>query len=339
MTRKIRWGILGCGKIANKFASDLKWVADAELTAIASRDAGRLASFAKTHAPTHVFDTYEGLVRCADVDVIYVATPHGMHYEHVMLCLQHRKAVLCEKAFALNLAHARAMVEFARKQQVFLMEAFWTKFLPQYEKVMEIIRSGRIGDIKFVQADFGFKASEPKAQRLFDPLLGGGSLLDIGIYPVFLAQSILGKPTQVHAFITPYESGVDEQCAITMKFAGGALAVLSSSFAVDTPVEAMIAGTEGRIVMHTRFHNPTSTVELVMNGEAPAVVDVHREEGFGYQFEARHVNACLLQALTESPVMTHADTLMLMDTLDRVRRTCGIQYGVDAVESNTKIQN
>lgn len=338
MAKKIRWGILGCGKIANKFASDLKLVTDAELTAVASRNPLRAEAFAKTHAPAHTFNTYEALVACADVDAIYVATPHGMHHENVMLCLQHHKAVLCEKAFALNLAQAREMIEFARKQQVFVMEAFWTKFLPQYEKVAELIRAGRIGEVKFIQADFGFKAPEPKAQRLFDPVLGGGSLLDVGIYPVFLAQSILGKPTQVHAFITPYESGVDEQCAMTMKFAGGALAVLSSSFAADTPVEAMIAGTEGRIVMHTRFHNPTATVELVIGKDAPVMLDIPREEGFGYQFEARHVNACLHKGLTESPVMTHADTLTLMDTLDRVRRTCGIQYGVDAIESNANLK-
>ena len=329
MSDKIRWGILGCGKIANKFASDLKLVQEAELKAIASRDRTKLESFASEHRPAVVFDSYEGLVRCADVDAIYVATPHGMHYEHVMLCLQHRKAVLCEKAFALNLAQARAMIEFARKQKVFLMEAFWTKFLPQYEKVMEIIASGKIGDVRLIQSDFGFKAPEPKAQRLFDPLLGGGSLLDIGIYPLFMAQTILGKPTQVHAFITPYESGVDEQCVMTMKFAGGALAVLSSTFAVETPVEAMIAGTEGRIVMRNRFHNAVATVEVVLGRGEPEVVEVHREPGFGYQFETRHVNECLAKGLTESPVMTHAETLMLMETLDRVRKTCDIRYGVD----------
>jgi predicted dehydrogenase len=231
---------------------------------------------------------------------------------------------------ALNLANAREMVELARKQSVFLMEAFWTKFIPQYEALMEIIRSGRIGEVKFIQADFGFKAPEPKAQRLFDPSLGGGSLLDIGIYPVFLAQSILGKPTQVHAFITPYESGVDEQCAMTMKFAGGALAVLSSTFAVDTPVEAVIAGTAGRVMMRNRFHNAMGNIELVMDREEPQTIEVHREPGFGYQFEIRHVNECLWKGLTESPVMTHADTLMLMETLDRVRKVCGVTYAVDA---------
>lgn len=339
MSKKIRWGILGCGKIAKKFAADLLHVADAELTAVASRDALRGASFAKEFRSLHVFESYEALVQCADVDVIYVATPHGMHYENVMLCLQNRKAVLCEKAFALNLVHAREMVDFARKQKVFLMEAFWTKFLPQYEQVMALINAGRIGEVKFIQADFGFKAPEPKAQRLFDPALGGGSLLDIGIYPVFLAQSILGKPTQVHAFITSYESGTDEQCAMTMKFANGALAVLSSTFAVETPVEAVIAGTEGRIVMRNRFHNAMATVELVIGRQEPVEINVQREDGFGYQFEARHVNECLRQGLTESPVMTHADTLMLMETLDRVRATCGVRYNVDAAESTSKFKD
>ena len=329
MSKKIKWGILGCGKIANKFASDLKLVEDAELAAIASRNPEKLATFSREHRPAQAFDTYEALVNCADVEAIYVATPHGMHYDHVMLCLRNGKAVLCEKAFALNLAQAREMVEFARKQKIFLMEAFWTKFLPQYQKVIDIIRSGKIGEIKLIQSDFGFNAPEPKAQRLYDPLLGGGSLLDIGIYPVFLAQSILGKPTQVHAFITPYESGVDEQCVMTMKFAGGALAVLSSTFAAETPVEAMIAGTSGRIVMRNRFHNATGTVELVTGREDVRLIDVPREAGFGYQFETRHVNECLRSGLTESPVMTHADTLMLMETLDRIRKVCDVRYGVD----------
>lgn len=334
MAQRIRWGILGCGKIANKFASDLRLVEDAELTAIASRNPSKLETFSREFGPARVFGAYEDLVTCAEVEVIYVATPHGMHHDHVMLCLRNGKGVLCEKAFALNLAHAREMVDFARKRKVFLMEAFWTKFLPQYETVMEIIRSGKIGEVKLIQADFGFKAPEPTAQRLFDPELGGGSLLDIGIYPVFLAQSILGKPTQVHAFITPYESGVDEQCAMTLKFAGGALAVLSSTFAVETPVEAVIAGTEGRIVMRNRFHNAMGTVELVMGRDAAEVIEVHREGGFGYQYETRHVNECLRKGLTESPVMTHADTLMLMETLDRLRKVCGVTYSVDAQTSS-----
>jgi predicted dehydrogenase len=329
MAKKIRWGILGAGRIARKFASDLALVSDVELAAVSARNPEKLETFSKEFHARLSFSSHEDLANCAEVDAIYVATPHGLHYRHVMLCLKHGKAVLCEKAFALNLGQAREMVELARAKNVFIMEAFWTKFLPQYQKVMEIIAAGTIGEVRMIQADFGFRAPEPKAQRLFDPALGGGSLLDIGIYPVFLAQSILGKPTQVHAFITPYDSGVDEQCAMTMKFAGGALAVLSSTFAVDTPVEAVIAGTAGRIVMRNRFHNALATIELVLGKEEPRIIEVHREEGFGYQFEARHVSECLRKGLTESPVMTHADTLMLMETLDRVRKTCEVRYDVD----------
>ena len=147
MSQKIRWGILGCGKIAAKFASDLTLVDDGELTAIASRDAVKLESFSQKYKPALVFYSYVEMLESPRVDAVYVATPHGLHYEHVMLCLQHNKAVLCEKAFALNLAQAREMIDLARKKKIFLMEAFWTKFLPQYEKVMDIMRWGRIGEV------------------------------------------------------------------------------------------------------------------------------------------------------------------------------------------------
>jgi predicted dehydrogenase len=330
MSKKIRWGILGCGKIANKLAADLKLVADAELVAVGGRDEARASAFAGTFGVQFVFNSYESLVASPAVDVIYVATPHGFHYEHVMLCLKHKKAVLCEKAFALNTRQLKEMIHYARQQKVFLMEAFWTKFLPQYQEVMRMISAGTIGDIKLIQADFGFKAPEPKAQRLYDPLLGGGSLLDIGIYPVFIAQAILGKPVAIQAMITPFDTGVDEQCVVTMKFANGALAVLSSTFAADTPVEAMIAGTNGRIHMRTRFHNPTGVIELVNKDEVKEI-EVVREDGFGYQFEARHVGECLRQGLTESPVMRHDDSLLLMNTLDRIREVAGITYAADSV--------
>jgi predicted dehydrogenase len=329
MDKIIRWGILGAGKIANKFASDLKHVTDAELVAIASRDQAKSKAFASQHGVRLIFNDYESLASSPEVDVIYVATPHGFHRDHVMVCLQHKKAVLCEKAFALNSKQLSEMIAFARKQNVFLMEAFWTKFIPQYVAVMKIIQSGEIGEIKMIQADFGFKAPEPKAQRLYDPALGGGSLLDIGIYPVFLALSVLGKPTEIQAMMTPYDTGVDEQCAMTLKFSNGALAVLSSTFAADTPVEAVISGTEGRIYMRDRFHNPVGSIELVKDKESGKIVDVRREGGFGYQFEARHVGDCLRIGLTESPVMRFQDSILLMETLDRIREACGIKYKVD----------
>jgi predicted dehydrogenase len=214
----------------------------------------------------------------------------------------------------------------AREQRVFLMEAFWTKFLPQYQKVRALIDEGTIGDIKWIQADFGFHAGVPVPQRLIEPELGGGSLLDIGIYPLFLAQSLLGKPTGIQASITRYPTGVDEQCLMSLKFSSGAVATLSSTLACDTPVEAVIAGTKGRILMKNRFHNSTCQLELVIGKEAAQPVEVYRETGYGYQFEARHVGECLRKGLTESPVMTHADTLEMMETLDRIREACGIKY-------------
>lgn len=329
MADKVRWGILGCGKIAHKFASDLSFTGNGVLTAVASRQAENAKEFASQHGASYFFASYDELVCNNEVDVIYVATPHGFHHEHVMLCLRNKKAVLCEKAFALNLTQASEMIALAKQERVFLMEAFWTKFLPQYNKVMELIATNVIGEVKWLQADFGFQAPAPPAQRLFDPLLGGGSLLDVGIYPVFLALSVLGKPHAIQAAIIPFETGVDEQCVINFSYAGGAVASLSSSFAVDTPVEAVIAGTKGRILWRNRFHNAISEIELVLDKNPPVKIDVIREGGYGYQFEARHVGECLQQRLIESPVMTWQDTITLMETLDAIRRVCGIHYPVD----------
>lgn len=326
---KIRWGILGCGKIANKFAADLRLVKDAELVAIASRNPKKIAAFTAEFAVPLVFHTYEELAASPDVDVIYVATPHGFHRDHTLLCLQQKKAVLCEKAFALNTYQVQDMIAAARKHNTFLMEAFWTKFLPQYQKVSTLIKSGDIGEVRLVQADFGFRAEKPTPQRLHDPALGGGALLDVGIYPVFLALSFLGKPVEVKAVMKPYPSGVDEQIAMTLAFENGALANLSATFAADTPVEATIVGTTGYIRMSNRFHNATSLITMVKDKQPPQTIEVHREEGYGYQFEARHVNSCLNKGLTESPVMCHADSLLLIETLDRIRKSCGIRYEAD----------
>ncbi|WP_276370321.1 Gfo/Idh/MocA family oxidoreductase [Chryseolinea sp. H1M3-3] len=332
MVQKIRWGILGCGNIANKFAADLKWVDDAELVAVASRSQQKAMDLATKYGVRHAFDSYEALVTCPDVDVVYVATPHGLHHEHVLLCVNHKKAVLCEKAFALNAHLAKEMIQAAKKNQVFIMEAFWTKFLPQYQKIVSLIRSGEIGDVKMIQADFGFKAVAPLNKRLYEPALGGGALLDIGIYPVFLAISLLGKPSEIVASMKPFPSGVDQQIAIILKFESGVLANLSATFEAVTPVEATIAGTEGYIRMTNRFHNAVGNVALIKNAEHIDIGAIHREVGYGYQFEARHVGECLRKDLLESPIMSHADTMLLMETLDSIRVACGIRYPVDEMK-------
>jgi len=327
---KIRWGILGCGRIARKFAADLRLVADAELTAIASRNKETLELFAKDFPCKHLHNGYEALAANEEVDIIYVATPHSHHYEHTMLCLNHNKAVLCEKAFAINRRQASEMIKTAREKKVFLMEALWTKFLPHYKKLQELLQQKTLGDIKSVLVNFGFKTSDKSPQRLFDPLLGGGSLLDIGIYNVFMTLSILGKPDVIEANMIAAPTGVDEQIAVLFKYNNGAMAQLFSSFVTNLPTQAEINGTEGCITLTTRFYEPSTTIQL--SKKIPyerEVIAVEKEAGFGYHYEARHVNQCLKKGLIESPVMTHADTLLLMEILDRVRNKARIEYPAD----------
>ena len=327
---KIRWGILGCGRIARKFAADLRLVADAELVAIASRNKETQELFAKDFPCKHFHNSYEALAANKEVDVIYIATPHSHHHEHTMLCLNHDKAVLCEKAFAINSRQAIEMIRTAKEQKVFLMEALWTKFLPHYKKLQELLEQKTLGDIKSVLVNFGFKTSDKSPQRLFDPLLGGGTLLDIGIYNVFMTMSVLGKPDSIEATMTPSLTGVDEQIAILFKYNSGAMAQLFSSFVTNLPIQAEINGTQGNITLTTRFYEPSATIQLYrqLPGEKE-IIAVEKEAGFGYQYEARHVNECLKNGLVESPVMTHADSLLLMEILDSIRKKARIEYPAD----------
>ena len=327
---KIRWGILGCGRIARKFAADLRLVADAELVAIASRNKETLELFAKDFPCKHFHNSYEALAANKEVDVIYIATPHSHHHEHTMLCLNHDKAVLCEKAFAINSRQAMEMIRTANERKVFLMEALWTKFLPHYKKLQELLEQKTLGDIKSVLVNFGFKTSDKSPQRLFDPLLGGGTLLDIGIYNVFMTMSVLGKPDSIEATMTPSLTGVDEQIAILFKYNSGAMAQLFSSFVTNLPIQAEINGTQGNITLTTRFYEPSATIQLYrqLPGEKE-IIAVEKEAGFGYQYEARHVNECLKNGLVESPVMTHADSLLLMEILDSIRKKARIEYPAD----------
>jgi predicted dehydrogenase len=319
MNQTIRWGILGCGKIARKFASDLQWVRDAKLVAIGAREQSTADAFAKDFPVEYKHNSYKALAENFEVDVIYIATPHALHYEHVMLCLQNKKAVLVEKAFAINYSQAKQMIDFAKSQQTFLMEAFWTRFLPHYLKVKEMVEQGKVGAIQYINAEFGFK-----------PILGGGSLLDVGVYPVFLALDILGKPDQIQASMVPAPSGVDEQCSIQFKYNNGAMANLFSSFATNLATGADIAGDQGRLRLTHRFHGPTTKLEFY-----PGVVDskqtiaFEKAKGNGYEYEAQHVTDCLKKGLTESPLRTHIDTLILTQTLDQIRSMVGIRYPAD----------
>jgi len=329
--KTIRWGILGAGRIARKFASDLKFVENSELIAVGSRTKASAEEFNKEFPVKFTHDNYEALAQNPEVDIIYIATPHNLHYENTLLCLEHNKAVLCEKPFAINARQATEMINAAKEKKVFLMEALWTKFHPHFIKTQEMIRQGQLGEIRSVLVNFGFKPWPPIPARLFDPALGGGTLMDIGIYNVFIALSVLGKPDHIDAVITPASTGVDEQCAILLRYNNGALAQLFSTFSSNLATEADISGTNGRIRLTSRFYEPSTTVEFYPDrADSKKIIAVEKEAGFGYQYEARHVNDCLRNGLTESPVVTFADTLLMMETLDVIRAIAGIHYQADA---------
>ncbi len=328
--KTIRWGILGCGKIARKFAADIKFVKNAELIALGAREQSTADAFAKDFPAKYRHNSYQSLVENQEVDAIYVATPHAFHHEHTLLCLRHGKAVLCEKAFAMNLGQAKEMIGMARQQKVFLMEAFWTKFLPHYQLMKKMIAEGKIGKVQSVIANFGFIPAPPFAPRLYDPQLGGGSLLDIGVYPVFHALDILGRPNEVEAKMTPSDQGTDSQCAIQFYYRDGAFAQLFSTFTSNLSTGSDISGDQGRLRLTHRFHGPTTNLEYY-----PDVVDscqqipFEKALGNGYEYETQHVTDCLLKGLTESPVMKHEDTLLLMETCDRIRAKAGLSYPAD----------
>jgi predicted dehydrogenase len=328
--KKVRWGILGCGRIARKFASDLQFVTNGELIAVGAREQATANAFAKDFPAKYVHGSYQDLVNNPEVDVIYIATPHAMHHEHALLCLKHKKAVLCEKAFAITYREAKEMIDFALQQNTFIMEAFWTRFLPSYQKAKQLIAEGKVGTIKYVYAEFGFKPTSPFPSRLYDPLLGGGALLDIGVYPIFVALDILGKPDVIDAAMTPASTGVDEQCAIRFQYKDGAIANLFCTFAANLASGGDIAGDQGRIRFTHRMHGPTTRLEYY-----PGMVDTREEvsfeqaKGSGYEYEAQHVGECLQNGLIESPILTHSKTLLMMETLNIIRAKAGIRYPAD----------
>ncbi|RYY22323.1 MAG: Gfo/Idh/MocA family oxidoreductase [Chitinophagaceae bacterium] len=328
--KTFKWGILGAGRIARKFASDLKYVEGARLYAVGARTRESAHAFATEFPGMRDYEGYEALVNDPEVDAIYVATPHGLHHEHVLLCLNHKKPVLCEKAFAINLREAREMVDISRRNNVFLMEAFWTKFLPHYQKMRSLIDEGKIGKIRSVLVNFGFKPYDPIPERLFDPALGGGTLLDIGIYNVFLALSLLGRPDEIFSSAELTPGKVDTQCSVIFKYAGGEMAHLFSSFHSELSNEGDICGEHGRIRLGTRFFAPDTSIEYYSGKpDTGEMIPFDKEPGYGYQYEARHVQDCLEKGLPESPVMSLDDTLLQMETLDRIRKSAGIVYPHD----------
>lgn len=320
----VRWGILGTGKIASALAATLATMSDGRVVAVGSRTQQSADDFAERYGIERAHGTYDALIHDGEVDALYVAVTNELHAALTVAGLNAGKAVLCEKPLALNVGQAVEMVDTARREGRFLMEAMWMRFQPFFRKLKDLIEGGRIGEVLWVQADFGIPASADPEHRLFNPALGGGSLLDLGIYPISFAHALLGEPEEVAAIAAAADTGVDAQVGILLRHRGGAVAVLSSSLVADTGVEAIVAGSKARIRVHSPFHH-SPLLSVSRRGETVEVFDVGYE-GSGYRFEVEEVHRCLGQGLVESPRMPLGDSLSVMRIMDKVREQVGVRF-------------
>lgn len=327
MTTRFRWGILGPGNIAAKFAAGVAALDDQEVTAVGSRTQASADRFADRFAIVRRHVGYEGLATDPNVDAIYVATPHNFHREHTLLALRNGKHVLCEKPFAINAAEAKEMVAVARRQKLFLMEAMWSRFLPILVEARTLIAAGAIGKVQMIQADFGFRASFNPASRLFDPALGGGALLDVGVYPISLAMMVLGQPDRIAAIAALGATGIDENTGILLGFPGGEVALLATTVRASTLQEVIILGDNGSI----RLHSPWwvgNTLTLQRAGHDPEVI-VRPYLANGYSHEASEVAECVRAGKLESDVMPLDESVRIMAVMDEIRAQLGMKYPME----------
>ena len=324
MQKKYKWGILAPGKMSAKFTKGLKLLDNAELYAVGSRDIERARQFAADFGYKKYYGSYEELANDKEVDIIYVASPHSHHFEHTILCLRNKKAVLCEKAFALNSPEADAMISEAVKQKVFLMEALWPPFQPMYIKTKGILDSGAPGKILHLNARFSFQAPYNPLDRKFNLSLGGGSLLDIGIYPVIDALWFMGVPDEVIAKASFAETGSEDSISIIFGYKDGRMATLYSSFRTAGGIGCDLLCENGNLFF-SRGRDMSQRLNVVLNGKENLEYSL-LPEGMGYQFEAAEVMKCLDEGKLESDVVPHSLSLDLMSTLDRIRKAAGIEF-------------
>lgn len=320
---KTRWGILGTGGIAKSFATGLSFVEDAELVAVGSRSAESAEAFGEKFNIPHRHATYEALVADPDVEVIYVSSPHLMHHEHAMLCLKAGKHVLCEKAFTINAAEAADLINYAREHKLFLMEAMWTRFLPLFVRIRSLLAEGVIGQVQGVNANFSFGFPFDAKHRLYNPELGGGALLDAGIYPVSMASMILGTPSEISSFARICATGVDEQAAIIQRYEGGQLALLDTSVSTASPQLLVIRGSAGYITVDPWLRG--TKLSIHRSNQEPEVIE-EPIVGNGYNYEAAEVGRCIREGKLESEIMPLDETLSIMQTLDKIRAPWGFKY-------------
>jgi predicted dehydrogenase len=324
--RTIGWGICGTGRMANVIAAELAELSGtgAQLRAVGSRSRAAAEAFAARHGVPRVHSSYAALARDPDVDIVYLATPPSLHCENALACIEHGKAVLCEKPFALNAAQTARMIRAARDRRVFLMEAMWTRFLPAIAAVRDIVNSGSLGAIRLVIGGGGFVPAYDPRLPLFDRALGGGVLLDAGVYLVSLVSMLLGPPAEVVARGSLGPSSVDEQDVIVLHHPGGAQAVLYVSLATRRPPDLEILGEQGRLCIEAPVYRPTRLT--LQQGDAAPAPSEYPVAGSGYRAELVEVMSALASGRRESLVMPLRETLTIMQTLDTVRATIGLAY-------------
>jgi predicted dehydrogenase len=322
-SKDIGWGILSTGGIAARFAEDLTLLDGVVPAAVGSRSVESAQRFATRYGFERAYGSWAELAADPSLDVIYVATPHSGHHAATRLCLEAGRAVLVEKPFTLDLATAEDLVSLARSKNIFLMEAMWMRTNPVIRRIRELVADGAIGHVTHVAADFGLAGPFPPEHRLRDPGLGGGALLDLGVYPVTFASLFLGAPVEVHATAGLTEQGVDQNTAIALRYPDGAVATLHCGIAGDTSIRATVTGTAGRIEVPRRFYCPDRFTVVRGDIEEEFTVSL-RGNGLGY--EAEEVMRCLREGLLESPLVPLADTLSIMELLDTIRARIGVSY-------------
>ncbi|WP_172632985.1 Gfo/Idh/MocA family protein [Streptomyces sp. 6-11-2] len=327
----VRWGILATGQMAAAFTADLVDLPDAEVVAVASRAEEPARAFAERFGIPRAYGDWEALAHDPDVDVVYIASPHAAHRAAAGLCLEAGRNVLCEKPFTLNLRQARELVALAREHDRFLMEAMWMYCNPLVRRLKALVEDGAIGEVRTVQADFGLAGPFPPSHRLRDPHLGGGALLDLGVYPVSFAQLLLGEPSDVTARAVLSAEGVDLQTGALLSWDGGALAQLHCSITGSTATCASVTGSKGRIDVPSGFFHPERFV-LRRHGREPEEFTADPADGprTSLRHEALEVMRALRAGETESPLVPLEGTLAVMRTLDAVRERIGVRYPGEA---------
>ena len=322
--KPFNWGIIGPGRIAQQFADGLKVVGDAALYAVASTSQERATTFARKNAGEKTYTSYEELAADPKVDAVYVATPHRYHFENVMLCLNAGKPVLCEKPLTVNAEETRKLIAASQAKKTFLMEALWTRCLPIYEQVRQWLDAGLIGDIKYLNSTFGGVVPKTEDDRWLNPELAGGTLLDMGIYPISISQWVVGQNPQsfsVQAYIG--KTGVDELTAVTLKYPNGIISQFNSNFLVVNTNDFFIYGTKGYIRIHPNYWG-ASEASLITEGQELKVSKPLA--GGGFEYQAQEAMRCIRAGLLESPNMPQAETLANMELMDKIRAEIGLKY-------------